>query len=193
MNLPTCNTHLAAVLLTVRCTGAEYTCAGQTGASILRMAQAYECDGKTFRAKNDPVNALAAFLYGFGWLHCGITAGLIAPGAGTLVCPLNERFDPLPEACRAKRDEKCERYKRLLATALTSISPSPDPATPPGAFSQKVLVVAGAYLCRGECERAAHFPEDALACFSYGHGWIDAGVQAGLFSIHAHREIFTVD
>jgi hypothetical protein len=35
--------------------------------------------------------------------------------------------------------------------------------------------------------------EEALACFSYGHGWLDCGVETGLFSICANREMFTVD
>ena len=39
---------------------------------------------------------------------------------------------------------------------------------------------------------AAGQKEDALACFSYGHGWLDAGVQAGLFAVIANRDIFTV-
>lgn len=193
MNLAACHTLLAASLPMARCTAPERTCAGQTGASILRMARAYESDGKTFLAGDDPVNALAAFLYGFGWLHCGMAAGLVDPGAGTPACPLKSGFDPLPPAHQAQRDEKCERYARLLTIAMASVTPAPDPATPAGALAEKVLVIAGAYLSRGERERAAYHPEDALACFSYGHGWIDAGVQAGLFSIHAHREIFTVD
>ena len=31
--------------------------------------------------------------------------------------------------------------------------------------------------------------EDALACFSYGHGWLDAGVTAGLFTITDHHDL----
>ena len=34
--------------------------------------------------------------------------------------------------------------------------------------------------------------EDALASFSYGHGWLDAGVTAGFFHILAERDLFTV-
>lgn len=193
MNLPTCQTQLAASLRDVQCKAPERSCTGQTGRSILRMARAYECDGRTFIMNNDPVNALAAFLYGFGWLHGGIASGLLDPGDGSPVCPLKERFEPLPASQHPKRDEKCERYARLLTTAIASVSPAPDPATPPGIFSREVHVIAGAYLYRGNSEIAARHPEDALACFSYGHGWVDAGVQAGLFTIHAHRDIFTVD
>jgi hypothetical protein len=34
--------------------------------------------------------------------------------------------------------------------------------------------------------------EDALACFSYGHGWLDAAIRAGLIRITGNREIFAV-
>lgn len=193
MNLAACQTLLAAALLDVQCPAPERSCAGQTGRSILRMAQAYESDGRAFHAGNDPVNALAAFLYGFGWLHCGTASGLLVFGDRSHTCPLKERFDLLPSSEHPKRDEKCNRYSHLLATALASVTPAPDPSTPSGIFAREVLVIAGAYLHRGNHERAAHHPEDALACFSYGHGWIDAAVQAGLFAIHANRDIFTVD
>jgi hypothetical protein len=41
------------------------------------------------------------------------------------------------------------------------------------------------------CQRSGA-PEDALARYSYAHGWLDAGVTAGLFCITGHRELFTV-
>jgi hypothetical protein len=34
--------------------------------------------------------------------------------------------------------------------------------------------------------------EDALAHFSYGHGWLDAGVTAGFFRIMTERDLFPV-
>ena len=36
------------------------------------MADAYTDDGKTFFLGGDRVNALAAFYYGYGWLHFGL-------------------------------------------------------------------------------------------------------------------------
>jgi hypothetical protein len=40
------------------------------------MAVAYLDDGEHFRAADDPVNALASFSYGYGWLDCGVRLGL---------------------------------------------------------------------------------------------------------------------
>ncbi|ESP87876.1 DUF357 domain-containing protein [Candidatus Halobonum tyrrellensis] len=40
------------------------------------MAVSYLEDGRHFRAADDPVNALAAYSYGYGWLDCGVRLGL---------------------------------------------------------------------------------------------------------------------
>jgi hypothetical protein len=40
------------------------------------MAQSYLQDGRHFRASGDPVNALASFSYGYGWLDAGVRMGL---------------------------------------------------------------------------------------------------------------------
>ena len=40
------------------------------------MACSYLEDGRHFRANDDPVNALAAFAYGHGWLDAGARMGL---------------------------------------------------------------------------------------------------------------------
>ena len=42
------------------------------------MAESYLRDGRHFRAADDPVNALAAFSYGYGWLDCGVRMGLFS-------------------------------------------------------------------------------------------------------------------
>jgi hypothetical protein len=108
-------------------------------------------------------------------------------------CPFAGTFEPVPASQHGKLEEKTGRYARLLDTALASVSPAPERDTPAYAFSAQVRFIASVYLLRGEQLAAAGRREEALACFSYGHGWLDAGVQLGLFSILAHREIFTVD
>lgn len=40
------------------------------------MAVAYLDDGRHFRERDDPVNALASYSYGYGWLDCGVRLGL---------------------------------------------------------------------------------------------------------------------
>ncbi|MEZ3114925.1 DUF357 domain-containing protein [Halobaculum sp. MBLA0147] len=42
------------------------------------MAVSYLEDGEHFRENDDPVNALASFSYGYGWLDCGVRLGLFA-------------------------------------------------------------------------------------------------------------------
>jgi len=194
MKIQHCQALLAESLgNTVCCPPARSPC-GITAASILQMARAYESDGTSFLTGEDPVNALAAFLYAFGWLHCGAASGLLmVQEKRALSCPFTGTFEPVPASQFVKRDEKTERYARLLDTALASVSPAPDPATPPHACAREILFISGVYLHHGRHRITSRHNEDALACFSYGHGWLDAGVQAGLFIIHANREIFTVD
>ncbi|SHG83795.1 hypothetical protein SAMN05443636_1239 [Halobaculum gomorrense] len=42
------------------------------------MAVSYLEDGRHFREADDPVNALASYSYGYGWLDCGVRMGLFA-------------------------------------------------------------------------------------------------------------------
>jgi hypothetical protein len=51
-------------------------------ADCLEMARAYLDDGRHFRESGDPVNALAAFSYGYGWLDAAVRVGLLAVPAG---------------------------------------------------------------------------------------------------------------
>ena len=108
---------------------------GRTGQSILRMAAAYESDGRTFMAAVDPVNALAAFLYGLGWLHCGFASGLLVNVGNHQGCPFAGTFSPIPVSQYGKLDEKTERYARLLGTAIASVEPAPDSGTPAHTFA----------------------------------------------------------
>lgn len=193
MNIRECQVILASSLAGTRCSAPEESPNGRTGLSLLRMASAYESDGETFMAGGDPVNALAAFLYGLGWLHCGIGSGLLVPTVDRIPCPFAGEFEPVPASQFMKLDEKTGRYAHLLTTALASVSPAPDPGTPAYTFAMQVRFIAEQYLSQGNRHASEGKSESGLARFSYGHGWLDAGVQAGLFSIHAHREIFTVE
>ncbi|MDD4137039.1 MAG: DUF357 domain-containing protein [Methanoregula sp.] len=193
MMLQQCQALLAATRTGTGCCAPEGSPCWRTGQSVLRMAAAYESDGRTFTAAGDPVNALAAFLYGLGWLHCGLASGLLVTAGNPPGCPFTGTFEPVPASEHVKLDEKTVRYARLLDTAIASVIPAPDPGVPSHAFAVQVRFIASLYLIRGNRQAAAGKQVDALACFSYGHGWLDAGVETGLFSILAHREIFTVD
>jgi hypothetical protein len=155
------------------------------------MARAYESDGITFFVSGDPVNALASFYYGFGWLHFGLSSGLLSITPSPL-CPFREPQEILQPPFRAKLEEKTYRYAHLLDTALSSVKCAPDPATTSHGFAERIHSVAVVYARRGDYLLKSGSREDALASFSYGHGWLDAGVTAGFFRIMAERDLFTV-
>ena len=51
---------------------------GEAAVDCQEMAESYLRDGRHFRAADAPVNALAAFSYGYGWLDCGVRMGLFS-------------------------------------------------------------------------------------------------------------------
>jgi hypothetical protein len=87
--------------------------------------------------------------------------------------------------------EKTDRYERMLADALAAAEAVSPPGTPLGEAAADCREMAGSYL-----EDGRHFREDddlanALASFSYGYGWLDAGVRFGLFSVPDDSHLFT--
>ena len=118
-------------------------------ALVLEMARAYESDGITFFVSGDPVNALASFYYGFGWLHFGLSSGLLSITPSPL-CPFREPQEILQPPFRAKLEEKACRYAHLLDTALSSVKCAPDPATTSHGFAERIHSVAVVYARRGD-------------------------------------------
>jgi uncharacterized protein len=159
--------------------------------SVLVMARAYESDGRTFFTLDDRVNALASAWYGFGWLHFGISYGLLESSvpAG---CPFFSPCEFLSPPFRDGLLEKTGRYAHLLETARRSVRSAPEAGTAASEFADRVLVIVSAYAGSGNLCHTSGGHEDALACFSYAHGWLDAGVTSGLFLITDHRDLFTV-
>ena len=74
---------------------------------------------------------------------------------------------------------------RLLRTARASVAMQPGAGDTDGRIPERVLFIAGIFEQQGERYLATGQNEDALACFSYGHGWLDAAVTSGLFRIMA--------
>ena len=92
----------------------------------------------------------------------------------------------------ADLEEKTDRYEGLLAEALAAAEIAVPPETPLGELAAEYQEMASAYL-----EDGRHFREEddlvnALASFSYGHAWMDAGARAGLFEVPEEGELFTV-
>jgi len=191
MKITECQFLFTTTLTTTRIPAPESTHINKIAALVLEMARAYESDGITFLVSGDPVNALAGFYYGLGWLHFGLASGLLTITPSPR-CPFWEPQEVLQPQYRAQLEEKACRYAHLLDTALSSVKCAPDAATISHDFADRIFSVAVVYARRGEVHMKSGSHEDALASFSYGHGWLDAGVTAGLFRIVAERDLFTV-
>ncbi|MDV0444538.1 hypothetical protein MmiAt1_00640 [Methanimicrococcus sp. At1] len=79
--------------------------------------------------------------------------------------------------------EKTIRYEKLLAAALEKAVPSSIEASHMRAVADDYRRMADAYHKDG-----LHFLEsedyvNALASFSYGHAWLDAGAKLGVFDV----------
>ena len=191
MRTEKCLDLLATLLDTAVITVPEKSLLFHNAEAVIVMARAYESDGRTFLGSGDPVNALASAWYGSGWLHFGITYGLIEMSL-PVGCPFLSPCESLPPSFAQKLEEKTLRYQRLLDTARASVECAGSPATANHGFSEKILFIAGLYAAQGACYLRDGTYEDALACFSYGHGWLDAGVTSGLFVITDNHDLFTV-
>jgi len=192
MMIAECRDALADALACTRIAAQHHTLLEREASAVLEMAQAYQKDGATFYTAGDLVNALAAFWYGTGWLHFGMSSGLLICDSHNPFCPFAGPSEKLPLPLAEKLGEKTHRYERLLNTARSSVECAGEPATISNDFAGKVLLIALLYAAQGAGYRENGAYEDALACFSYGHGWLDAGVSCGFFRIMAHRDIFTV-
>ncbi|QLD84450.1 DUF357 domain-containing protein [Natronomonas halophila] len=92
----------------------------------------------------------------------------------------------------ADLEEKTDRYERLLAEALDAAEIAPQEGTPLHDAALEYEEMARSYL-----EDGRHFREEddlvnALASFSYGHGWMDAGARMGIFEVPTEGHLFTV-
>ncbi|MFB6218946.1 MAG: DUF357 domain-containing protein [Halobacteriaceae archaeon] len=82
----------------------------------------------------------------------------------------------------ADLEEKTERYGRLLAEALAAAEVLPPEGTPLAEAAAACEEMARSYLADGRHFREQGDPVNALAAFSYGHGWLNAGARLGLFA-----------
>ena len=87
--------------------------------------------------------------------------------------------------------EKTDRYERMLADALDEAARTAPEGTPLGEAAADCREMAESYLKDGRHFREEDDLVNALASFSYGYGWLDAGVRMGLFSIPDDTELFT--
>jgi len=88
--------------------------------------------------------------------------------------------------------EKTDRYERLLSEALDAATVAPQEGTPLYEAAVEFEEMASSYL-----EDGRHFRENddwvnALASFSYGYAWLDAGARVGVFAVPEDGHLFTV-
>ncbi|WP_435332999.1 DUF357 domain-containing protein [Haloarchaeobius sp. TZWWS8] len=88
--------------------------------------------------------------------------------------------------------EKTNRYHDLLSEALATCEVAPPTDTPMGVAALDCLEMAQSYLDDGEHFREHDDWVNALAAFSYGHAWLDAGARVGLFDVPREGHLFTV-
>lgn len=87
---------------------------------------------------------------------------------------------------------KTRQYERLLAEALGSAEVASPTDTPLGDAGVAILEMARSYLDDGR-----HFVTNddyatALAAFSYGHGWLDAGARLGVLRVPTDSDLFSI-
>lgn len=92
----------------------------------------------------------------------------------------------------AELEEKTDRYETLLAEALEEATVAPPAGTPMAEAAAECREMAASYLEDGRHFRSADDPVNALAAFSYGHAWLDAGARIGLFDVPTEGHLFTV-
>lgn len=92
----------------------------------------------------------------------------------------------------ADLDEKTDRYGELLAAALKAATIVPPSGTPMEEAAIECYEMAESYLEDGRHFRAEGDPVNALAAFSYGHAWLDAGARIGLFKVPEGGHLFTI-
>jgi hypothetical protein len=177
-----------------RLVGARVLPAGRTALSgcareALGMMDAYRRDGGTFLEKGDHPNALASFAYALGWSDAAVSLGLIGTRTGF---PPEGPGPGLHGRADTQLAEKTGKYDHHLGAAIAHLAPAAEEGSCLHDTSERFLLVARVFRDRGHrCQQNGDLP-GALASYSYGSGWLDAGVRTGLFRISGRRELFTV-
>ena len=117
MKIADCQILFTTALSMTRIVAPESTPLNKIAASVLEMARAYEHDGRTFFLTQDPVNALAGFYYGLGWLHFGLSSGLLAI-THPQGCPFSGPQEILQPQFKTKLEEKTHRCAHLLLSLI---------------------------------------------------------------------------
>ena len=193
----------------LRITVPEGTSLFTTATQALEMCRSYADDSVTFADRGDLVNTMASCAYGGGWVDAGLSYGLLTTGkdgdvtlspAETESLPMEDSVatyalegELLPPASVAHLIEKTFRYRGMLYGAVTGVKPAPDPATAAFLFTMLAIASAEEALFTGDKANDNHNQNPAaLAWYSYGYGWLDFAVRAGLLKVTGERSLFTI-
>ncbi|MEA2034194.1 MAG: DUF357 domain-containing protein [Euryarchaeota archaeon] len=80
----------------------------------------------------------------------------------------------------------------MLKSACQALDYAPDKESPMILAANEIYNKGKENLHEGMPVLAQGMYVNALAKFSYGYGWLDVGVRAGLFSIRKNRGLFTI-
>jgi hypothetical protein len=88
-------------------------------------------------------------------------------------------------------ESKTDQYESLLAEALEVATVAEDLPAEQTDAAEQCLEMAASYLQDGRHFRETGSLPDALAAFSYGHGWLDAGARVGVLDAPSEGHLFT--
>ena len=88
-------------------------------------------------------------------------------------------------------EEKVKRYENLLRRALSAFDVAPQENSHLRRVADDFSSMAGSYYDDGKYFLEQGDMVNALACFSYGHAWLDAGVKLGVFRA-TDENLFTI-
>ncbi len=88
-------------------------------------------------------------------------------------------------------DEKVNRYETLLRKALSAFEVAAQDKSHLRKVAEDFSTMAKAYYDDGRFFLEQGDKVNALACFSYGHAWLDAGVKLGVFKV-SDENLFTI-
>jgi hypothetical protein len=83
----------------------------------------------------------------------------------------------------ANLKEKTNRYMVMLQNALGNIEIAAEERSYLYRIADDYLIMARSYFKDGVFFMKKDDPVNALACFCYGHAWLDAGARLGVFKI----------
>lgn len=153
------------------------------------MITSYLHDSLFFEQRGDTVNQYASLSYLHGWLSAGLYLGLLTSPERYHddVCYCSDVSDG------EKLTEKTVRYEKMLKSALESVEILPGQGSPVYEGALHCIAVSEKCLQTGSEKVGEGLLVIALGEFSYGYGWLDTAVRAGLLGVVANPELFTTE